>query len=114
MALADLYFKTDQSDKAAEMMTKVMEFGVSDPNVLFNLGAEKFNAGELEAARDYFRQTIAAAPEFADAHLQLAYTLLSLSDMEGASKSLEQFIELSPEDSDAVQSARGILQQINK
>jgi len=113
-ALADLYFKTDQPDKAAEMMTKVSELGVNDPNVLFNLGAERFNAGEFEAARDYFRQTIAAAPEYADAHLQLAYTLLSLSDMEGAAESLTRFIELSPEDSDAAQSARGILQQIKK
>jgi tetratricopeptide (TPR) repeat protein len=110
--LADLYTRRGDSEKAQEMMDEVFALGAADPRLLYNLGAERFNASEFEEAADYFVQAIEADPEFRDAYLRLAYTRLNLGDTDGAMESLEQYIELSTEETQEVQTARAILQQL--
>ena len=52
--LATLYIQTGQQDKAREMMDEMAAMGEADPNILYNLGAERFNEGDHQAAADYF------------------------------------------------------------
>jgi Tfp pilus assembly protein PilF len=112
--LSDLYLRLGQPEKAQEMMDQVDALGAADPRLLYNLGAERFNASDFEAAADYFNKAIAADPDFRDAYLRLAYTQLNMGDNEGAMKSLEQFLERSTEETQEVQTARAILQQLSK
>jgi tetratricopeptide (TPR) repeat protein len=99
--LASLYLQTGQQDKAREMMDQVTAMGETDPNILYNLGAERFNEGEHQAAADYFLKAIEAKPDFADAHLRLGYCRISLGDVQGAVECFEKYLEINPEGPDA-------------
>lgn len=112
--LADLYIRLGDPEKASEMMDQVISLGAQDPDLLYNLGAKAFNDSDFEAAANYFTKVIEAAPDYKDAYLRLAYTQLNQSDREGAAQNLEKYIELSSEDDPEAQTARAILQQLQK
>jgi tetratricopeptide (TPR) repeat protein len=112
--LSDLYLRLGREEDARAMMEQVGALGAADPRLLYNLGAERFNATDFEAAADYFEKAVAADPEFRDAYLRLAYTRLNLGDSEGAKESLQRFLDLSTEETEEVQTARAILQQLSQ
>jgi len=112
--LSDLYIRLGDEEKARAMMEEVAALGAQDPRLLYNLGAERFNAAEFESAAAYFEQAVEVDPEFRDAYLRLAFTRLNLGDNEGAKESLQRFLDLSTEETEEVQTARAILQQLSK
>ena len=112
--LSDLYLRLGDEEKARAMMEQVTALGAEDPRLLYNLGAERFNAAEFEAAAEYFEQAVEIDPEFRDAYIRLAFTRLNLGDNEGAKESLQKFLDLSTEETEEVQTARAILQQLSK
>ena len=94
------------------MMARVQELGALDPDVLYNLGAERFNASDFEAAAEYFTQLVELFPDYADGYFRLGLVRLSLADHAGAAESFEKFLELSPEDHPSVPTARAMLKQV--
>ncbi len=112
--LANVYLRTGQKDKAEAMLAKVDSLGgQQDPNVLYNLGAERFNASDFEAAAGFFARAASAKPEFAEAHLRLGYCQLNLGKKAEAIASLKRFLELQPQGEDA-KTARELLQALEK
>lgn len=112
--LSDLYLRLGDEERAKAMMEEVAALGAQDPRLLYNLGAERFNAAEFEEAAEYFEQAVEIDPEFRDAYIRLAFTRLNLGDNEGAKESLQRFLDLSTEETSEVQTARAILQQLSK
>jgi tetratricopeptide (TPR) repeat protein len=111
--LADLYIRLGESEKAQAIMEKATGLD-ADPDFLYNLGAERFNASDFEAAAGYFTDVIEIAPDYKDAYLRLAYTKLNMGDRDAAIANLEKYLELSTEDDQEAQTARAILQQLKK
>jgi Tfp pilus assembly protein PilF len=112
--LANIYIREGNEEKAAEMLEQVAALGVQNPDILYNMGAERYNSGDLEAARGYFEQTLEADPAYTAAYLQLGFTCIGLDDREAAAQHLRKFLELSPEDDPNVATANAILQQITQ
>ncbi|NQV55575.1 MAG: tetratricopeptide repeat protein [Rhodospirillales bacterium] len=68
----------DQGDLGAEThLLRALELDPGNAEVNFNLGKARYAAHDLSAAEKYYRRAIAIAPEFADAHHNLAHTLLA-------------------------------------
>lgn len=112
--LANLYMQTSQMDKAKAINERLKQQGqTEDPNILYNLGAERFNKGDFKAAADFFDKAVRVKPDFADAHLQLGYTRINLGDLKAAAESLETYLKLKPEGEDA-KSVRELLPKLRK
>lgn len=110
--LADLYLRNGEIDKAREMLAKLEELGAADPMILYNIGAERFNANDFQTAAELFEEAVEIDPTFAEGFLRLGYARLNLGDTAGATEALKAYLELSPEETDATQTARGIVQQL--
>ena len=68
---------------------------------LYNEGVDRFNAGDVEKARESFAAAVEAYEEHAKAHYMLGLTLVSTGDGAGAKRHFERFLELAPDDPDA-------------
>lgn len=110
--LADLYLRNGETDKARAMLDKLEELGAADPMILYNIGAERFNANDFQGAAELFQEAVEIDPTFAEGYLRLGYARLNLGDTAGAAEALKEYLELSPEETDATQTARGIVQQL--
>ena len=94
------------------MLDKVTELGgEQDPYVLYNLGAERFNAGDSETAARHYRTAVQIKPDFADAYYQLGMTMLNIGDMPAAVENFKKYLELEPEGSHAP-TARALVEQL--
>jgi tetratricopeptide (TPR) repeat protein len=100
--LANLYLQSGRAADAQAMLDKVMELGgEQDPYVLFNMGADRFNAGDSETAAAHYRTAIELKPDFADAYYQLGMTMLNIGDLPAAVENFKKYLELEPEGSHA-------------
>jgi tetratricopeptide (TPR) repeat protein len=112
--LANLYMQMNRMDKVKEVNDRLRAQGqTEDPNLLFNLGAERFNKGDLKGAADYFSRVVQIKPDFAEAHLQLGYARINEGDLKGAAESLRKYLDLKPQAEDA-KSVRELLDKISK
>lgn len=110
--LAKLYSLTGNTEKAQEALLKIAELGGDqDPAVLFNLGAERFNAKDFEGAAKFFEMSIAANPDFPDSYLRLGYTKLNMGDMAAARRNLEKYLSFNPEGPNA-DTARELVERL--
>ncbi len=84
----------------------------ADPKVLakdlFDAGAQLFENGDVEAAREKFEKVLAIDPEHSRAHFQLGLCLVNTDDKAGAREHFEKFLELAPDDPEA-ETARQML-----
>ena len=111
--LNQLYLELGDAEKAQSAMDRLQAAGgQQDPALLYNMGAAKFNAGEFQAAADYFRRAIAADPKMAEAYLRLGYTSLNLGDRAAALENLKKYLELRP-DGPQAETAKGIVQALS-
>ena len=70
-----------------------------------------FKTGDMEAAKNAYRNAIADVPYIFEAHVGLAKTLEALGDKEGALKEYEQAARFAPDDqevADAIARLQGI------
>jgi tetratricopeptide (TPR) repeat protein len=97
------------TDMAAHALDRLVEL---DPNwiatVLFEHGAELFNADEAANAAFVLGYVVKADPELARAHFMLGMALFNSGRQAEGREHLGTFIELAPEDPDA-EIARGLL-----
>lgn len=112
--LADLYTQMGRIEKVQEVNEKLKASGkTEDPNILFNVGADRFNKGDMKGAADVFARIVQINPDFADAWLQLGYAQINLGEKQAARASLEKYLELKPDGADAAM-ARAFLEKISK
>src|SRR5262249_21131339 len=67
----------------------------------FNLGVERYQAGDLNGARDAFRDAVAHDPKDAGARSWLGFVLLRQNRPDEAIPELEQAVALNPKNADA-------------
>jgi tetratricopeptide (TPR) repeat protein len=116
--LAVLYNSQKKFAEASEASAKASELrgasgGGGDPTSLFNAGAIFVNQGKMVEAQGQFEKAIAADPTMAEAHYQLAMTLINQGKVGEAVKALEQYLSLGPTGPNA-QSAKDMLPELKK
>lgn len=68
---------------------------------LYRQGAEAYNAGRMDVARDLLERAVAADPGRARAHYLLGLCYLNAGQNAEAKAAIEKFLELAPDDPDA-------------
>ncbi len=78
-----------RAEEAEAVYRRTLESAGEAPNVLFNLGNVLRDQHRAAEAADAYRRAIAAKPDFAEAHVHLAYALLMQGDYRPAWKEYE-------------------------
>jgi len=101
--LADLYTSLDDIESAGAWLEKAGSGTGVDPALEYNLGVAQFNKKEWEASAECFRKVLAADPDFADAHRNLASALLNLDRADESVEHFRRYLALRPDADDAEQ-----------
>ena len=115
LALADMKARSGDLAGAEELYTAVAEKSPDAADrVFFNIGASIMNkkspsAEDRKRAVAAFERCLAVNPKYAKAHIEMAYALVGLGDMEAAKKHFRSFIEIAPHDRRAAE-AKGMLE----
>lgn len=93
LAEAELYIKLDKMDKFGELMEEAVKMDPNNPALFFNLGVVNYNQKKKAEAEGYYRKAIELDPEYRDAHLNLAYSILNerVAIVEEMNESLSDF-----------------------
>ena len=93
LAEAELYIKLDKMDKFGELMEEAVKMDPNNPALFFNLGVVNYNQNKKAEAEGYYRKAIELDPEYRDAHLNLAYSILNerVAIVEEMNESLSDF-----------------------
>jgi Tfp pilus assembly protein PilF len=67
----------------------------------FNTGAQLFEGGNVQGARENFERVLALDPEHPRAHYQLALCLVNSGEKAAAREHFQKFLELAPDDPEA-------------
>lgn len=73
---ADLYIKLEKMDKFGELMAEAIKLDPNNPVLFYNLGVVNVQQKKLEDAKKYYRKAIELKPDYADAYMNLAATIL--------------------------------------
>jgi tetratricopeptide (TPR) repeat protein len=120
-SLAKDYNTQRKFDLAAAASAKATELnaaqtattGATSPDTLYNQGVILWNAGKIADAKKQFEATIAAKPDHADAHYQLAMALVNEGNLKGASAEFDTYLKLAPTGQFAAQ-AKALAAQLPK
>ncbi|HEX6494399.1 MAG TPA: tetratricopeptide repeat protein [Acidobacteriaceae bacterium] len=93
--------KSDEADvmRAADEFRAELGIDPANANAAYELGELYRKQGDAAAGRKYFEQAVASYPSFEEAHVGLAATLVTLSELAPAQEHLQKAVELNPEDS---------------
>ena len=102
--LANVYNAQLKFDLASAASTKATELaaatpggaGGGSPDAMFNQGVILWNAGKIADAKKQFEAVIAAKPDHAEAHYQLAMALVNEGDLKGAGVQFDAYLKLAP------------------
>ncbi len=83
------------------------------PEARFNLANLVLENGDLELAVAELRRVLQAAPDFADAHYNLAVALERLGGRAAARVHLEQYLSLEPESAPWADQARALIARLD-
>jgi tetratricopeptide (TPR) repeat protein len=118
--LANIYNATRKFEQAATASAKAMELSGSAPGALggnadamFNQGVILWNAGKIPEAKKQFEGAIAANPNHAESHYQLAMALVNEGNLAGAATEFETYLKIAPTGPNAA-TAKGILGTLKK
>ncbi len=117
MSLGDLYAATGALDKSEQAYQKVVALDPENAyKTFFNLGVlieGKPHPSPADEARAIkaFRRAVEIKPDYAKAHLHLAYALLRTGDLAGARKAFERYLELEPQAPEAAE-VRGFVENL--
>lgn len=100
-SLGNLYASKGNADKAQELFEKAVELNKNlsprDAAVnYYNMGITHINTGNNEAAIAALQAALELDPSHAEAHYQLALTLLGVNQVQEAVEHLQKYVELSP------------------
>ncbi|MGJ8743084.1 tetratricopeptide repeat protein [Polaribacter sp.] len=74
---AQMYIKLEQMDKFGELMNEAVLIDPTNPTLFFNLGVVNANENKTEEAIGYYKKAIELKPDYSDAYMNLAVTILS-------------------------------------
>jgi tetratricopeptide (TPR) repeat protein len=119
--LANIYNAQRKFDLAAAASTKAAELAAAapggaaggSPDAMFNQGVILWNAGKIADAKKQFEAVIAAKPDHAEAHYQLAMALVNEGDLKGAGAQFDTYLKLAPNGPNAA-TAKALSAQLPK
>ncbi|MGB0880382.1 MAG: tetratricopeptide repeat protein [Polaribacter sp.] len=93
LAEAELYIKLEKMDKFGELMEQAVKMDPNNPVLFFNLGVVNYNQNKIEEANTYYKKAIELDPNYRDAYLNLAYSILNkrVAIVEEMNNSLSDF-----------------------
>lgn len=98
LTLGSLYVAEGNQTKAESYFQKAADVGASagqsGATVFFNLGAVNYNQKEYRTAAEAYERAVQIDPTFADAFLELGYTLRELNENVRAVDAFEKYLEL--------------------
>lgn len=97
--LGNLYYDTNQQEKAIKAYTRSLELHAGDANLLTDLGVMYHGAGQPEKAIEFFDRAIALDPTHEPSRLNKGIVLMN--DLHNPGKALEVWEELLRIDPDA-------------
>jgi tetratricopeptide (TPR) repeat protein len=99
-----------KGDAAAEQKYNAMLEAIHGPNpgLIYNKGAEAFNAGKMKEAKTHLMKALEIDPKFAEAHYLLAMVDFSENNLRGTKQHLEQYLVIAPNGKNA-ETAREML-----
>jgi len=81
-------------DKARSLLAALDETQIQSPDVLFNMGVNFFNAGEVLDSIAYFSKTVAKDPAYVDAYYRRALAYLGQGQVAEAKADFQKVVEL--------------------
>lgn len=89
-------YRSGQVYSCLEACEKILAAHPDDPETMHLVGMLCFRAGHADAAADWFRRCLKVAPEFAEAHIDLALTLKKQGRLEDAVATYKRGLALDP------------------
>jgi Flp pilus assembly protein TadD len=114
LALADVYTRSGQKDKADALLTQAAASGGGDATVHLNLGISHLNAGRSAEAEASFRKAIEMNPSEAEAHFHLGTILVGQGKTPEAIASLEKYLTLKPTVAQNEATAKALIAALKK
>lgn len=74
---ANLYYAMEDKEKFKELMAEASEMAPDNPDLLYNIGVINMEQGDLEAARDAYKKTLAVDPGYINAYLNMSTTYVN-------------------------------------
>jgi tetratricopeptide (TPR) repeat protein len=119
--LANVYNAQRKFDEAAAASAKANELTASAPgglvggnaDSLYNQGVILWNSGKIPDAKKLFEQAIAANPNHAESHYQLAMALVNEGKLAEAGTEFNAYLKLSPDGPNAA-TAKALVAQLPK
>jgi Flp pilus assembly protein TadD len=106
-ALADVFQKTGQTQKATELLSA--GDSAQDPATLFNLGVVHLNAARHADALAAFEKVVAVDPTNAEAYFHMGSVLMNLGRTSDAVAAYEKYIALNPKNPTNVALAQSLV-----
>lgn len=80
-------------DKFGELMSEAISLDPNNPILYYNLGVVNYNQGRVEDAKKYYEKAIELKPDYSDAYMNLAVTVLDKDKkiVEEMNKNLSNF-----------------------
>jgi tetratricopeptide (TPR) repeat protein len=113
-ALAMVYQKSGQAEKAAEMAGRAAAANPDDAVAQFNRGALLLNSGDSAGAAEAFEAALAADASLMEAHYYLGTILVGQGKIPEAIEHLETYVASNPEKEQYVATAKGLLEALKK
>jgi len=98
----------DQARIEEEHHVACAQGGGGNAEAVYNQGVILWNAGKFAEAKAQFEKAIAANPNMADAHYQLAMANLNLGQMPEAVAAFEAYLKVAPEGPHAAEAKNAI------
>ena len=109
--MAQESIKAGKLDKGMELLGKIDDTQVKDPNVFYNVGVLLLNHQKQDEAIRYFTKSVAVDPAYADGYFQRALAYLGQQKMAESKADFQKVIELAPESPQA-QTAKKALETL--
>jgi predicted Zn-dependent protease len=98
---------------AREAFEAALALDPDQPEARFNLANLVLENGDLELAVAELRRVLQTAPDFADAHYNLAVALERLGGRAAARAHLEHYLSLEPEATPWAEQARALIERLD-
>jgi tetratricopeptide (TPR) repeat protein len=101
LAAAGVLLDQKKTQEADQILEGLNLDEVTNPNILFNLGAKHYNAQQTQSAIKYWEKAVQLDPKMTEAYVQLGAAYVSLKENDKAKQMFMKVIELAPGSEDA-------------